>query len=684
MLARDPAERPKDGAEALELLKAFQKTLEPRRQAWLAWSVAAVALVAGGAFALRQRPLPPGRLLTAMADTENLTGDADLDGVGELLRVGLEQSRRVSIMGRSRLVNLLRETGSPIPKVMGEAETRRAAQRANAQVVLVPSVRPAGGSYDVAVHAIDLARNEPLFSIRESMAAKASVYSAIDRVTARIRKALNEDPKEAPKTLVRAVEVSPANPEAMRLYAEGKRLESEDRIDEALAAWEKAAAADPEFVQPRWEIVYYRNAEQMEERTFDAHVSALRKNLHRLPESDRAYAEFFTMRIGEDLGNRSEYLAALDRAIEARPEDYRPYEVAAFVLSFYRADSEAARPYLDKLVTLAPLPPSDNASLIDFLVTAERLDEALAQARRWAEASPNWLSFFNLSFAHRARGETTQALQAARHANALRSEVVYVDAFADADALEEAEELLARARHRWPDWLALRGRVREALTRYDEIAPRKGSGFVHAPPFLDFQARRGVFLLPRGDPNAVWVEIQKSLRTNGWFLFHAWMLAALGDLERAEGLANTQVHDHFVGYRMFRAIRTWKRGDPEGALRAFATIHVASSHLNRGEILTELGRDREAVDACRRYRRLSGVNPWDSSLDEWNYPRSLYLEATALERLGEKDEARKVAGRLLHLWERADPDLPLLREAKALGKRLGLAAKQRRGEEGRR
>lgn len=54
-----------------------------------------------------------------------------------------------------------------------------------------------------------------------------------------------------------------------------------------------------------------------------------------------------------------------------------------------------------------------------------------------------------------------------------------------------------------------------------------------------------------------------------------------------------------------------------------------------------------------------------------SFERSLYLEASALERLGDRDEVRMVPGRLLKRWERADADFPLLREARAPVQRVG-------------
>jgi tetratricopeptide (TPR) repeat protein len=383
------------------------------------------------------------------------------------------------------------------------------------------------------------------------------------------------------------------------------------------------------------------------------------------------WAEHAIMLVEKTFGNRTELLASLNGTIEARPEDSRPYIQAANILLFTRGDLEAARPYIDKAVALAPL--EEMGALIDYLIIAERLEEALAQAHRWMEESPNPASFSSLAAVHLARDEIPEALAVARQVSSRWSNAAMTDALVEADALEEAEGLLLRVGYHPPGWLALRGRVREAVARHDELSSRTRQVRGALRYQHDVHTVRAFLLAALGDPDVVWVEIEKSLRTNGPRQVHAWMLAVLGDLKRADGVTITGEHDHHFGYRTYRAIGTWKRGDPEAALRALATIRVPSSNVQRGEILTELGRDREAVDAFRHYRRLRSASRLSSGLDPWNYPRSLYLEAAALNRLGERDAARKVLGRLLHLWERADPDLPLLAQAQALRKKLGEA-----------
>ncbi len=120
--------------------------------------------------------------------------------------------------------------------------------------------------------------------------------------------------------------------------------------------------------------------------------------------------------------------------------------------------------------------------------------------------------------------------------------------------------------------------------------------------------------------------------------------------------------------RLYRHVRAWKEGDPDGAARGLATMAGPEAAYRLGVVLAELRRDEEAVEAFRRFRRDPAYNMEGANVVA--YPRSLYLEAVSLDRLGRRDEARAVMDRLLPLWARADPDLPYVREARELGARL--------------
>jgi hypothetical protein len=151
-------------------------------------------------------------------------------------------------------------------------------------------------------------------------------------------------------------------------------------------------------------------------------------------------------------------------------------------------------------------------------------------------------------------------------------------------------------------------------------------------------------------------------------------LALAGDLGAARRLADLVALENSSCYRVLSLFERWKRGDREGALRGFGSLLANGSAFHRGEILVELGRDREAVEAFREYRRMPDF-PWGELFyapyrSVAFYPRSMYLEAAALDRLGERGEALKLLRRLLRLWNRADPDAPFVREARAMHARL--------------
>jgi tetratricopeptide (TPR) repeat protein len=675
MLARDPAGRIANGMEAHAALSAIRKAREPRARAWLAWSLASVAIVAAVSFALKPPKIPPGRIRTAMADLDNRTGDARFDGAGELFREALEQSRRVALLSRSSLVTSLREGGAPLPPAIGEAEALDAARRTQAQMVLVPSLRPSGNGYELGVSAVNVAKNEALFGIREQVAAAASLYPAIDRLALRVRKALAEEPGEAPRVEVTAVTLAPANPEALRLYAEGKRYQSESDFDEAKKRFLVAAKADPEFPLARLEILQglagvYMTPIRMTDEEWGEHVEALRRNLHRLPGSERPFAEYAVIMAEGGYQDGTELLAAIDRLIEARPEDARPYILAANELVFQRGDVEAARPYVDRALALSP--PEGLGDVIDDLVLSGRLDEALARTRRWTEQAPGISSYANLAMVLHARGETGQAVSVVRDHRVPAAEVRYL--LVDAGSPDEVEaDLLERMRFLPAFWLGLRGRIREGLAFQDAGWARLAAKGGQVPAVQRFV--RASLLLHRGDTAGVRAQMEELLRTRGSTPLDAWVLAEAGDLELASRIAEGELQNHRLEFRMARAIRIWKAGQREKALQMFQAIAFPTSHLHQGEILLELGRDQEALQQIRAYRRTrdAATSTSDRALTSWLAPRAIHLEAVALERVGDVAGSRTVNDQFLWLWSQADDDLPLLADARALKARLASA-----------
>ena len=125
-------------------------------------------------------------------------------------------------------------------------------------------------------------------------------------------------------------------------------------------------------------------------------------------------------------------------------------------------------------------------------------------------------------------------------------------------------------------------------------------------------------------------------------------------------------------YEAMAALADGRHAEAEKALRAFAESPSVSFRYLGQSILGELqigrGKDVEGAAWLEKARSMR----WSGSVDgrPWLDPRGLLLLASAYDRLGDKAKARERVDELLKLWQRADPDLPHLAEARALKKKL--------------
>jgi eukaryotic-like serine/threonine-protein kinase len=664
MLARAPGERPEDGGAALAELEAIRRAMEPRRLARLAvFVVVGLALGTGAGWLLRDPPLPQGRLLVAMADVENSTGDPDLDVVSELLRQGLDQSKRLSLMDRSRLVGLLRQAGRPVDRAISEADARLAAERTGAQLLLVPAVRTTPAGLDLSVKAVDLGRRQTLFTAVEATPGKGTVPEALDRLIAGIREQLREGPAARRATAVQLGKIVPVDPAAWRHYAEGQRLDSEGRGQEAIESYRRAIAVDPNFPLPHIELAFIFQFD--DDRATASHVEAAMRHLDRVTPRERGLVEALEAAVRFDFNREMELF---DRLIAEWPEWVEGYRRAGAIVAIQMGERARARPYLEKLLAFGALGPGEAVST---LLALGRLDEALERAKRWAEQEPGATSLGALSHVHRRRGEASQALEAAdRAVEAGAPSPWFLWAYLEADAIDELRTSVAKAKRLKPVLLAMLGQRRAALQAHEARKPSPTTPFYEQAMF---ENTRGEILTGNGDLQGVRRQVQILLAlgsptTSCFPLTLAW----LGDVEGADRLDSLwpMIDGRTACRRIYRTLRAWRTGDHAAALRLLDGFSWGPSDFYRGEILLDAGRPREAVEAFVAYRRepASFDGEWFAT---FAYPRSLYLEAVARERLDEREEARRLVARLFHLWAEADQDLPTLAEAKVLQARLG-------------
>jgi tetratricopeptide (TPR) repeat protein len=710
LLEKDPVRRPRDGAEVLAALAPLGQEVErgagagvahgahparPARRRWRAAAavVAALAIVAGAGAALllrgRPAPMPAGPVAVAVADFTNQTGDPELDGLSGLLITSLEQSQRLSVLTRVRMLDVLRQQGKVGVEVVDEALGREVARAAGVRALVLASIRRFDRLYAIELKVLDPERSAYLFTLLEQGEGKAAVPGMIDRLSERTRERLvAETREERDASRVKVADVTTSSFEAYQHYFRGDQLKESIRYEQAIAEYRKALAIDPNFALPHWRIAYLGEFTGMDDADRRAEMEAALRNVDRVPAKERLLFQAWQKHLD---GKDEEAHALYARAAEAYPQDK---EVLFLAGDLYLHEDRITEglPYFERAVALDPFWEPARMHLSDSLAFLLRGDELYRRAAEWVEKAPSASAYRALCAAHGLAGRWDQAVDAARKAYELdgsvysRSELhvalVMAERYVEAEVLarataspgaspmdrsEKASELV--------EALAYQGRWREATRAIDGVpADQRDRDAV-----VD-NLRLGL-LLGDADPEPALATVRRLLALpdtpdhlkmrHGLALALAWLGDTAGATQLIGGLPVTSGHR-----RLVEAVVAWKAGERDRALADLRELAQGGEAWTRpeawailGMVAREEGRDADVVAAAEGLRQLPLMGDWRC----WAYPRSLFAAAEASERLGDRARARAFLDRLLLMWKRADPDLPYLKEARALRRRLGEA-----------
>ena len=693
MLEKDPVLRPRDAGEVLSALTALRApTRTPggrpastpsrrrRRSTWPVALVAVVALLAGVAVLVAQR-LPASRLVSpadsrpvvAVADFVNGTEDPELDGLSVMLITSLEQSHHLAVLTRSRMVDLAKQMRNEPPDHIDEALGREIAARAGAKTLVLATLHRFDDVYALNLLALDPGRNEYLFTLNEQGTGKSSVPGLIDRLSEQAREKLQEKPAEVKASQVKIAEATTPSFEAYQHYVRGQELQ--DDPPAAMDEYRKAVAVDPGFALAHCQIAYYGEFIGLPQTERAAALKAALQRVDKLPAKERQLVLAWKAQVD---GREGEAAELYRQAAKAYPDDKVVHFFAGDLL-FHAGRSAESAHWFERAFELDPSWAPTIGHIPIAFAAAGRGQELLERAQRFVAAEPSAAAYRLLGAALLAADHWTDAAQAYRMALArdrtqesgmqLVATLTLLDRYGDA-------EMVARqgpAGFALSNALAYQGRRREALA---VLVAMPGTGSNAAA----YHARLLTHLLGGGnlgDGNAGAARKEAAaLRTAGLRADRAAVLLAMaGDLEAATAQAQKLSPTSDVR-SLVEALSARHRGEREAALARLRPLSrsreadcAAVAYYTLGDMAFEEGRYAEAVDALESFRTASATFiALDTSgcYRSWAYPRSLYLIAVARHRLGQDTQAREKLERLLALWTRADPGLPLFKDAKVL------------------
>jgi hypothetical protein len=702
-LSTDPASRPRDGAAWLESLRRARRSLERprsvRRVALLGSAFLVLGLVVAGVATWRvwERQVPGGRPTVAVADFTNETGEKELDGISGLLITSLEQGTQLRVLTRGRMLDVLKQLGRGSVDRIDEPLAREIGRETRARALLLASIRKLGESYVVEMRALDPLHDEYIFTMSDRAQGKAAVFDVVDRLGAATRKRLGSPEAAAPPP--RIASITTGNVNAWELLFRSRQAFDRDDLPEARRLAEAALKEDPEFALAHQQLavtvwwITESEAPTPESRAEALrHVEAAEARADHLPEKERIALRA----LHATLDGRVDEAARLRlQAAEAYPLDKDVLLHAADAL--HDDDPGAAIPYVEKVLELDPGHAVSSEMLLQCLVFAGQADRHLAWIRQRAAAAVQPDEFRLSALALLAADQEAEALELWRRFLEKRGgkgglfPPRYPSFLVHGGRAAEAEDLLRRVRDGLPKegrpqdaWvhgalsavLLSEGRVAESRAAFRQVERKPEE-------IADHEA--GVAAVT-GSVDVALREMERALavpaaRAAGEDVGRAILAAWLGDLRLARlfaersGAGSGSAQVGALVRRAVEGILAWTGGRKDDAARIFQAESRQSLVGRRytGHLLLSL-LARERGDCAGEVAELDAARtiPWGGPLpgSDRTYPVLLHRLAACHEKLGDLAKARERNDELLRRWSRADPDLPLLAEAKALQARL--------------
>jgi len=207
---------------------------------WRPWTREEVTLVAS------DRPS------LAILYFENNTGDASLDkwrdGLLDLLVIDIGQSKHLYVVGNEKIYGALEKFDLVDKEKYSSDDLKKVAAEVGVSHVLTGSYITAGDQFIISVALQNPYRSEDVKRFKVDGIKDSGILESINKITLQVKSALNISDDQIANDFDEDIGVlTTKNPEARRLYLEGKALHRRGEWRESIEVMEKALELDPEF-----------------------------------------------------------------------------------------------------------------------------------------------------------------------------------------------------------------------------------------------------------------------------------------------------------------------------------------------------------------------------------------------------------------------------------------------------
>lgn len=605
-----------------------------------------------------------------LADFVNTTGDAAFDdALKTAFRLSLQQSPFFKVLSDSAISRTLQQMTLPAGTRLTSEVTRELCQRAGSKAYLAGSIGTLGSQYVVGLKAVNCASGDTLAEAQSSAASKEKVLDALDTAASKLRGELGESLASVKKFDVPLARATTSSLDALKEYSLGVKIYDTSPID-AIRYFDATVKKDPNCAVGYRGLGLAYSAIGQTERAREYYTKAFQLLDHVGEWEKWAITGDYYMNVTGELDKAAE---TYEHWIELYPHNDGSLETLAVVYTM-QGEYEKADETTSRALSFG-WSNGLYANLAQYKLALQRFEDAQhvfdeAHSKN-LDGLEMRVAFYALAFLR----ADPRAMAEQQNWFAGRPEETFGLALAgDTEAyhghLGVAREFTTRAVAH-----AIRADSKESGALWLANAALRSAAFGNAPEARQY-AEKALKLAPPSPG----IKAETALA-----------FAMAGDRSRAESLAHeldrrfpldTQMQSLWLrGIRTQLAIHAKNTAYTLNDLQSVSPIEYGGFLFTvnptclyptyiRGNAYLAAGRGKEAAAEFQKVLDHSGVvwNCWTGALAHLGVARANALQASTAQGAdadSARARARSAYNDFLTLWKDADPNLPILKQAKA-------------------